>query len=349
MNSENSQQNSFISGNTVSRRTFMKRTGAASIAVLALSQSVQATEPAHPYSGTEVYKKYRLKCTSSPTTDDGTVGWSETVAPTPQNQNPTPAGKNMTLTCSGPAQNAISSSALTAIEGTLASSLITGTGTESSQPKLGIAKDPAPPASDDEDLSYNPYGGGWILVGQPSPVLYFKTSGLGLPTGTVGLSLKVDGTTATANVTAQGYIFTGLTVTQGVTKTNDTKYENTNSKNLATKAAAEASLGGTYNGQAGLSTDFIGTNHKWSVEANGKFTGEGTLNKEEQYNKVDAGGGTFNWQATGQVSSSVNGTLVANWTVVVQISTKTVRYEGGEVVSTTVSNWEPGGDPAPQP
>ena len=184
-----------------SRRRFLGTSGAASLGFLLALQlrGVYAGDPdASIGSGNynsrfKVFKKFRLKCTAAPVSKTASVAWTETAA-----ANGPPLSAHCTISAKGPSILSISSSALKKVEAVLTSTLYTplagqGNPTASSQAKLGISKDPAPPATDNENDFYDPYNGEWIGEHDKAPRLYFKTEGNGLPQGTPKVEFVVKG------------------------------------------------------------------------------------------------------------------------------------------------------------
>lgn len=194
-----------------SRRRFLGTSAAASLGlVLALQpRGVYAGDPdASIGSGNynsrfKVFKKFRLMCTAAPVSKTASVAWTETAA-----ANGPPLSAHCTISAKGPSLLSISSSALEKVEAVFTSTLYTplagqGNPTASSQAKLGIAKDPAPPATDNEDDSYDPYNGEWIGEHDKAPRLYFKTEGKGLPQGSPKVEFGVKGQKAQFTLAAK--------------------------------------------------------------------------------------------------------------------------------------------------
>lgn len=313
-----------------SRRKFLKRTGGATLAsfLAAIPSRMEAQRTSASGSGDYVRTttQWRLKCINAPNPNDGNIVWME--VPTLGAQGKIGFAK---LDCSGPQPNDIGYQ-LTPVRGQLTSSVGDG-GMEASQARLEY-----PNGAD--------YLGAEIVdnADQPRPSLKYRHFGDGATSPF--LTLAVVEQKATATIAYSGYIFDSMTVSAGNTVNNKKEYTNGGGNTYNSKQSAVTGLEGNYNGQAGASTDFVGTNHKWSVQAERRATHSGELNKNEKYARTVASDGTVTWQATGEIKSSISGSMESEWTIVTQTKRKAYHYVDGVLVKTVVTkDWD---DPDPQ-
>ena len=216
-----------------------------------------------------------------------------------------------------------------------------GNPTASSQAKLGIAKDPAPQATENEDDSYDPYNGEWIGEHDKAPELYYKTDGKGLPPDTPKVGFGVEGQTAQFTLAHSGFKFDSMQVSQGQEVKNEKKFSTANTGGWSTEAEAIAKLGAGYTGGVDANTDKVGTHHEWNVQAEGSLTANGKLEKNEEKQKVTGENGQSSWQSNGNFSSSIGGSGTVQWTVEVQEATKWVKYdENGKAIAHKLYDFE---------
>jgi hypothetical protein len=276
----------------------------------------------------KVFKKFRLKCTDAPVSKTASVAWTETAA-----ANGPPSSAHCTISAKGPALLSISSSALVKVEAVFTSTLYTplagqGNPTASSQAKLGIAKDPAPPATDNEDDSYDPYNGEWIGEHDKAPLVYFKTEGSGLPAETPKVGFDVEGQIAKFTLAHSGFKFDSMQVSQGEEVKNEKKFSTANTDGWSAEGEANSNLGAGFTGGVDANTDKVGTHHELNVHAKGSLTAKGKLEKNEEKQKEIGQNGQASWKSTGNFSSSIGGSGTVQWTIEPQVATKWVMYDG---------------------
>jgi hypothetical protein len=319
-----SQGSSGSGGDGITRRSFIKRTGAATVATVVAFNFAESAYASAQDGKTEVSYRFRLFVSEAPERDDLVVSWIDSQGQT------TPT--EWKLTGSGPASRETAFDKLTPIAGIITSEFANGQ--EKSTPTLKL---------DGTDI----YDGHWLSENDSTPELHFDvdTDDALDPTQDHSSTLKVDGTTINASLARATAVWTGASITTGNTTVDKVVYITDDGTAFSTKAAAEAYA----KTHGGANVDLAKLKAKIDGSVDMGITGkiEGGAEKTHNYQKTVDQTGTATWQEQSATDCKVSGTINVRWHIQVQRQTLTQNYkkrldsDGYEADGPpTMSNWE---------
>ena len=301
-----SQGSSGSGGDGTTRRSFIKRTGAATVAAVVAFNFAERAYGSAEDGQTEVSYRYRLFVSEAPEVDDVIVSWAETSV---SGTTTTPTSVEWKVTGSGPQPNDTAIDELTPIKAVLASGFANGT--EEVTPKL--------------ERNDSLYDGAW-LSGNDKPGLKFKkTPNGGLDPGSESSTLNVVGSKISAALGRPGVIWNGLTITSGETETVTEKHKTDDGYEVSGDAGVKAHYDTQATVGLGLRKGLI------SGEAKAKtgvlFHADLAGKKESSWQKETTSSGTKEYKKVEDIGKDVNANFRTEWVIIVQRQSRTQKFK----------------------
>jgi hypothetical protein len=310
----------------MTRRTFIRRTGSATVAtVVACNLADRAYAGAYGPDKIKVSFRFRLYVSEAPERNDAIVSWSTTSANGTTN-TPTPHEWKVLGDGPQPADEAFGQ--LKPIKATVTATGGFANGTEQIVPELR--------------RNGGLYGGEWIIDKTDRPRTNFNHSG-GLDQSSQFTVLNISGTTIDAGLAMTGVIWKGLSMT--VKQTNNAAEKHTTDDGHS--FGGDAGVKAHYDGQisTGASLRKADITAETVMQSGLGFEGNAHGQRESKWQKQTDQNDATAYVKTQEIGHEVNANFTCRWVIQVQRQTLTKTYspDGAgsyNLAGSVLSEWE---------